>query len=61
MEAFVDSSLATALLAQRTCSRSRTSNPFHLLDMEQIGGQLWIIAATFTLDLLDDQLGITFH
>jgi hypothetical protein len=22
--------------------------------MEQVGGQLWIIAAAFTLDLLDD-------
>jgi hypothetical protein len=28
--------------------------------MEQVGGQLWIIVAAFTLDLLDDQLGITF-
>jgi hypothetical protein len=29
--------------------------------MEQVGGQLWIVAAAFALDLLDDQLGITFH
>jgi hypothetical protein len=29
--------------------------------MEQVGGQLWIIVAAFFLDLLDDQLGITFH
>jgi hypothetical protein len=29
--------------------------------MEQVDDQLWIIAAAFALDLLDDQLGITFH
>jgi hypothetical protein len=34
---------------------------FQLLCMEQVGGQLWIIATAFTLDLFDDQLGITFH
>jgi hypothetical protein len=35
--------------------------PFQLLGMEQIGGQLWVIAATFTLHLLDDELRIAFH
>jgi hypothetical protein len=29
--------------------------------MEQVGNQLSIVVAAFTLDLLDDQLGITFH
>jgi hypothetical protein len=29
--------------------------------MERIFGQLWVIAAAFTLDLFDDLLGITFH
>jgi hypothetical protein len=32
-----------------------------LLGMEEVGGQLGIIAATFALDLFDDQLGVTFH
>jgi hypothetical protein len=27
---------------------------FQLLCMDQLGGQLWIIAVAFTLDLLDD-------
>jgi hypothetical protein len=35
--------------------------PFQLLGMEQIGGQLWVIAAAFTLHLLDDELRIAFH
>jgi hypothetical protein len=34
---------------------------FHLLGMEQVGDQLGIIVAAFTLDLFDDQLGVTFH
>jgi hypothetical protein len=34
---------------------------FHHLGMEQVVGQHWIIAAAFTLDLLNDQLGITIH
>jgi hypothetical protein len=29
--------------------------------MEYVGGQLGIIAAAFTLDLLDDQLGIILY
>jgi hypothetical protein len=29
---------------------------FQVLCMEQVDGQLWIIAAAFTLDLLDDLL-----
>jgi hypothetical protein len=29
--------------------------------MEQIGGQLWVIAAAFTLYSLDDELRIAFH
>jgi hypothetical protein len=32
-----------------------------LLHLEQVGGQLWIIVAAFSLDLLDDLLRITFH
>jgi hypothetical protein len=31
------------------------------MGMEMIGDQLWIVAAAFTLDLLDDQLGNTYH
>jgi hypothetical protein len=34
---------------------------FQLLGMEQVGGQLWVVVAAFALDLLDDQLGVTFH
>jgi hypothetical protein len=34
---------------------------FHLLGMEQIGNQLWVIATTFTLYFLDDELRITIH
>jgi hypothetical protein len=35
---------------------------FQLLCMEQVGSQLWIVVATFSLDMLDDQLGIhEFH
>jgi hypothetical protein len=29
--------------------------------MEQIGGQLWIVATAMSLDLLDDELGVSFH
>jgi hypothetical protein len=29
--------------------------------VEQMGGQLWIIAATISLNLLDDELGVSFH
>jgi hypothetical protein len=29
--------------------------------MEQIGGQVQIIATTISLDLLDDELGVSFH
>jgi hypothetical protein len=29
--------------------------------MEQIGSQLWVVAAAFTLYLLDDELRIAFH
>jgi hypothetical protein len=29
--------------------------------MEEIGGQLRVIAAAFSLDLLDDELGVSFH
>jgi hypothetical protein len=32
---------------------------FQLLGMEEVGGQLWIVAVAFSLDLLDDQLRIT--
>jgi hypothetical protein len=35
--------------------------PFQLLGMEQIGGQLWVIAAACALYLLDDELRIAFH
>jgi hypothetical protein len=28
--------------------------------VEQVGGQLGIIATAFSLDLLDDELGVTF-
>jgi hypothetical protein len=31
---------------------------FQLLDMEQVGSQLGIVAATFSFDLLDDQMRI---
>jgi hypothetical protein len=34
---------------------------FSLLCMEQVSGQLWIVAATFILDMFDDQLRIIFH
>jgi hypothetical protein len=29
--------------------------------MEQISGQLGLIAAAFSLDLFDDELGVYFH
>jgi hypothetical protein len=29
--------------------------------MEQIGGQLGVIAAALSLDLIDDELGVSFH
>jgi hypothetical protein len=35
--------------------------PFQLLGMEQIGGQLWVVTATFTIYLFDDELRIAFH
>jgi hypothetical protein len=35
--------------------------PFQLLGMEQIGGQLWVLAASFALHLLHDELRITIH
>jgi hypothetical protein len=34
---------------------------FQLLGMEQIGGQLWVIAIAFALYLLDIELRIAFH
>jgi hypothetical protein len=34
---------------------------FQLSDMEQVHNQLRVIAAAFTLDLLDDELGMTHH
>jgi hypothetical protein len=34
---------------------------FQLARMEQIGGQLQIIATAISLDLLDDELGVSFH
>jgi hypothetical protein len=34
---------------------------FQLLDMQQVCSQLWVIAAALTLDLLDDELGVTLH
>jgi hypothetical protein len=35
--------------------------PFHLLGLEQIGSQLWVIAVAFTLYFLDDELRIVCH
>jgi hypothetical protein len=29
--------------------------------VEQIGNQLWIMAIAISLDLLDDELGVSFH
>jgi hypothetical protein len=29
--------------------------------MEQIGSQLWVIAGAISFDLLDDELGVSFH
>jgi hypothetical protein len=29
--------------------------------MEQIGSQLWVIAGAIFLDLLDNELGVSFH
>jgi hypothetical protein len=29
--------------------------------VEQIGSQLGVVAAAFSLDLLDDELGVSFH
>jgi hypothetical protein len=34
---------------------------FYLPDMEQVRSQLWVITAAFTLDLLDDELGVALH
>jgi hypothetical protein len=34
---------------------------FQLLGMEQLGGQLGIIAAALPLNLLDNQMGVTLH
>jgi hypothetical protein len=34
---------------------------FQLLDMEQVCNQLRVIAPALTLDLLDDELGVTLH
>jgi hypothetical protein len=34
---------------------------FQLLGVEQVGNQLGIIAAAFSLDLLDDQLRVALH
>jgi hypothetical protein len=34
---------------------------FQLPDMEQVCSQLRVIAAAFTLDLLDDVLGVVLH
>jgi hypothetical protein len=34
---------------------------FQLSDMEQVRSQLWVIAAEFALELLDDELGVTLH
>jgi hypothetical protein len=34
---------------------------FQLARVEQIGGQLWITATVVSLDLLDDELGVSFH
>jgi hypothetical protein len=34
---------------------------FQLLNMQQVRSQLWVIAAAFTLDLLDDELRVTLH
>jgi hypothetical protein len=29
--------------------------------MEQVGGQLWVMATAISLDLLNDELGVCFH
>jgi hypothetical protein len=34
---------------------------FQILDMEQVHNQLWVIAAAFALDLLNDELGVALH
>jgi hypothetical protein len=34
---------------------------FQLARVEQIGGQLGVIAAAFSLYLLDEELGVSFH
>jgi hypothetical protein len=53
VEAFAESSLVTTMLAQGTCCRDLEVF-LQLLHMEQVGGQLWIMVATLSLDLLDD-------
>jgi hypothetical protein len=32
-----------------------------LAHVEQIGSQLWVIVGAISLDLLDDELGVSFH
>jgi hypothetical protein len=32
-----------------------------LARVEQIGSKLWVIAGAISLDLLDDELGVSFH
>jgi hypothetical protein len=34
---------------------------FQLLDMEQVRSQMRVITTAFTLDLLDNELGVTLH
>jgi hypothetical protein len=33
---------------------------FQLARMEQIGSQLWVIAGAISLDLLDNEMGVSF-
>jgi hypothetical protein len=62
VEALADRSSAIAFSARGMCCKSWTSKTFfQLACMEQIGSRLWVFAGEISLDLLDNELGVSFH
>jgi hypothetical protein len=61
-DALMESSSATELLARGTCCSSRAVKVlFQLPHVEEVSCEPGLVAATFSADLFDNQLGVSLH
>jgi hypothetical protein len=62
VDALVESSSAIELLARGTCCSSRGNEIlFQLPYVEEVSCEPGLVAATFSVDLLDNQMGVPLH